>query len=213
MNTIKFLSYTGTFILVVNTFLFLIRLPRKGTTYKSFFLYLLSLAAVQITTIVMAIKNINNHFLSTYYLFFQFVLLSAFFYFLFAELKSRKTILIKYTAIVITAGLIIQYIASPKLYLMFNALGFFITSAAIILFSVLYLYEGLSGKVPFLRTTGGIFGYHISSSLIFVSATALVSFDDTVNLLLWYINAALFIIYQLLISWEWLFSFYPKTTK
>lgn len=213
MYTLKTISYIGLILLFINTIIYFIGFPRKGKTYIFFVFYLFILSLIQTAVEIYAARGLNNHFLSTYYLFFQFVLLSGFFYSLFIDIKNKKSSIIKYTSSVIIIGLIIQYSIYPELYYTFNSLGFLLTTSAIILYSVLYLYELLSKKLPFYYITIGIFIYFISSSLIFASAAAIVSFNDKTNMLIWKINALLFIMYQLLILWEWIQNFYLKLTK
>jgi hypothetical protein len=74
----------------------------------------------------------------------------------------------------------------------------------------MYLYDLLTKRPSFVFTTVGLAIYLMSSSLIFVSASSIVSFNDSANMSIWKINALLFIIYQLLILWEWKRAFYLK---
>lgn len=213
MYTLKILANTALVILIINVILYFIGFFRNGKAYKIFSFYLLSIAIVQIATIVFALQNKNNHFLSTYYLFFQFSILSLFYYNLFKQINSTKSNIIKYSSLSVALGLIVQYAIHPVQYFTFNSVGFFITSMLLIIYSVLYLYELLSQKLPFYYVTIGIFIYLISSALIFASAASLVTFNDAVSFYIWQVNAGLFILYQLLILWEWKMQFLPKIIR
>jgi hypothetical protein len=213
MYFLKILSYISLVILFINTIIYLVGLTKKSGAYISFVFYLLAICVIQVTVEIYANEGENNHFLSTYYLFFQFILLSCFFYHLFKGISRRKSSLIKYGSSLITVSLICQYIIYPELYYTFNSLGFLVTSSALIIYSVLYLFELISRKLPFHYVTIGIFVYLISSSIIFAAAASIVSFNDNINMLIWKINALLFIIYQVLILWEWMQTFYLRLTK
>jgi hypothetical protein len=190
--------------------IYFIGFAKNGKAYKFFVYYLLTIGAVQFAMEVYAGEGRNNHFLSTYYLFSQFILLSYFFYYLFLDIKRSRSLFIKYASAVIIAGLLIQYSIYPGLYFTFNSLGFLVTSCMLIIYAVMYLYELLSKKLPFYYAIIGVFIYLISSSLIFASAVSIMSFADEINLYIWKINGLLFILYQLLILWEWKQTFYLK---
>lgn len=213
MYILKIFSYIGLLLVYINTIIYFIGFARKGKAYIFFVIYLFALTIIQTAAEIYADRGVNNHFLSTYYLFFQFILLSSYYYYLFIDIKNKKSSVIKYLSISIFIGLIVQYSIFPELYYVFNSLGFLLTTSAIILYSVFYLFEQMSKKLPFYYTNIGIFIYFISSSLIFASAIAIVSFNDKTNMLIWKINALLFIIYQLLILWEWMQNFYLKLMK
>lgn len=210
MYILRIISYIGLVLVFINTIIYFIGFAPKGKAYKFFVIYLFALSVIQTAAEIYASKGLNNHFLSTYYLFLQFILLSCFFYHLFKDIKNKKSSIIKYTSLSILIGLTVQYSIYPETYYVFNSIGFLLTTSAIILYSVFYLFEQMSKKLPFYYTNIGIFIYFISSSLIFASAIAIVSFNDKTNMLIWKINALLFIIYQLLILWEWMQNFYLK---
>ncbi|MGQ2983960.1 7TM diverse intracellular signaling domain-containing protein [Flavobacterium sp.] len=212
METLKIFSGIGLVILCINVIIYLIGFFRNEKAYKYFSLYLLAIGVVQLIMQAFALRNQNNHFLSNYYLFSQFILLSIFFYNLFLGVAKRKSHLIMATSVITTIGLVIQYSVYPDNYFTFNSLGLLITSVILIAYSVLYLYELLGKKLPFHFVTIGLFIYLISSALIFASATSLVSINDEFYVYIWNTNAILFIIYQLLVLWEWKQRFLPRIT-
>jgi hypothetical protein len=213
MELLKLLSYVGLCTLLINTIIYSIGFAQKGKAYRTFVLYLFLLFVIQALTEIFASNNINNHFIATYYLFLPFIFLSIFFYHLFSDIKTKKNLLVKYFSSAVIVGLIVQYSMFPHMYFDFNSLGLLVTTCVIIVYAVLYLFELISKKLPFHYVTIGIFIYFISSSLIFASATTIVSFNVEIGSFIWKINALLFIVYQLLILWEWKQSFYLKPMK
>lgn len=213
MDLLNVLSTTGLSILFINLFLYLIGFAKNCKAYKFFVVYLGVLLLVQLLSEIHAMEGLNNHYLSTYYLFLPFILLSLFFYNLFKDVSKKKQLFVTFLSSAVLLVLIIQYSINPHLYFTFNSIGLLVTSCIISLYSVLYLFELISAKLPFHYITVGIFIYFISSSLIFASATSIVSFNREISMFIWKINAGLFIIYQLLILWEWKQAFYRKQTK
>jgi len=210
METLKLLSLTGLAILCINVIIYCIGFFRNDKAYKIFSFYLLSIFAVQVVMQIFALYKYNNHFLSTYYLFFQFILLSIFFYNLFLPVAKIKSNIIFVISGTLTSGLLAQYYFYPDNYFIFNSLGFLLTSITLIIYSVLYLYELLSKRLFFHYVIIGIFIYLISSALIFATATSLVTINNDLYVYIWNTNAVLFIVYQILIMWEWKQQFLPR---
>ena len=213
METLKIISKIGLAFLFINVIIYLIGFFRNEKAYKYFSLYLVSIFAIQIIMETFAWNNLNNHFLSTYYLFFQFVLLSIFFYTLFLPVAKFKSNVVLFISGLVTTGLFFQYCLYPANYFTFNSIGFLLTSVILIIYSVLYLYELLSRRLFFHYVTIGIFIYLISSALIFASAASLVTINDDLYVYIWNTNGILFIIYQLLILWEWKQQFLQKIIR
>ena len=210
MDTLRVLSYIGYIFLCINVIIYTIGFSKNRGAYRIFSVYLVIIAIIQAIMEFYAHYGYNNHFLSNYYLVFRFILISGFFYLLFLRLNKKISKGIAVISCITTVGLIFQYCLNFDTYYTFNSIGFLVTTIILVLFSVLYLYEMLSLKLPFYYTTIGILLYLMSSVVIFVSATSLLSFRDETDMLLWKINALLFIVYQLLILWEWKITFYNK---
>lgn len=208
-NILEVLSYTGFVILFINVILYFIGFTKQSKAYKAFTAYIVTILIINFFMELYAFQGKNNHFLSNYFLWFQFILLSTFFYYAFKNINKKIALFIKYIGLIIVALLAIQYSITPMLYYNFNSLGFLITSCLIIIYSVYYLYENISNKLPFTYVVTGAFLYIMSSCLIFVSASHIASFNDKTNIYIWNINAVLFIVYQLLILWEWKAKYYP----
>lgn len=213
MYFLNILSYVGLCVLLINSIIYSIGFSQNGKAYRTFVLYLFALLAIQAIGNFHASKGLNNHFLSTYMVSILFVLLSIFFYYLFSDINSKKRHFVKYLTACVVGGLVVQYCIDPNLYYEFNSIGLLITTCILIVYAVLYLFELLSKKLPFHYVTIGIFIYFISSCLIFAAATSIVSFNVEISTFIWKINAILFIVYQLLILWEWRQTFYLKPTR
>ena len=207
------ISRIGITILCINVIIYFIGFFIPEKAYKYFSIYLVCICVIQVVMDFFAVHNQNNHFLSNYYLFFQFILLSLFFYKLFLPVNKIKSKVILIISGVITTALLLQYCLYPQNYFTFNSLGFLITSVALIAYAVLYLYELLSKRLLFHYVTIGLFIYLISSALIFASAASLVNINDDLYVYIWNTNAVLFIIYQLLITWEWKQQFLPRIIR
>ena len=213
MYLLKLLSYVGHCILLINTILYSIGFSQKGKAYKSFVVYLFCLFVMQTATEVYAMQNMNNHFIATYYLFIPLILLSLFFYRLFVDIDSWKKYLVMYATPLAIIGFIVQYCFFPDLYFEFNSIGLLVATCLLIIYAVMYIFELISKRLEFQYVIIGIFIYYISSLLIFVSATSIVSFNQEMSNFIWNINAFLFIVYQLLILWEWKQSYYLRPTR
>lgn len=210
---LKVINYVSLALLFINVILYSIGFLKQHKAYHFLYANFVSIFIIQVVMFYYSSQNMNNHFLSNYYLFINFSLLSCFFYCLFKKIGSAKKTLVKYLSILIITGLILQYFSDFNLYFVFNPLGLLIASSAISLYAVLYLYELLTQKVSYLYITIGIFIYFTCSSIIFASTSSIVTFQSEINLFIWKVNSFLFIVYQLLVSWEWIKNFSPKPIK
>lgn len=210
---VALLSAIGTIILLINVVAYFTGFAGNSKAYKIFSVYLLSIFIIQALMEILARCNYSNLFLSGYYLFAQFIFLSCFFYYLFLPVNNKKSGFVKYFSAPLVIILLAQYFFDKGLYYTFNPPGFLVTSLVLVTYAVMYLAEMLTQKPFFNYATTGIFIYLISSSLIFASSTSIITLNNNMFAILWQINAVLFIIYQLLILWEWKQHFFRKTTK
>ena len=216
MDVLSIISNIGVILLIINTIIYFTGFIRNNKAYKFFSVYLLVISTIQVAMTLLAYHGYNNHFLSGYYLFAQFILLSCFFYHQFLPLSKKKSGVVKYLTTTVTVALIVQYFLVRGLYFNINALGFLITSVLLVVYSVMYLFEHLTQKLPFNYVTIGIFMYLISSAIIFATSTTVIEMVNLSNDMftgIWTINAVLCIIYQLLILWEWKQHFFRQTIK
>lgn len=213
MKIDSILSYFSTGILFINVILYLIGLKQNNLTYKVFLLYLLLSLILQVASTYYAMQGLANHFLSTYFFILRYILLTLFFYNLFKDFEIR--FIKKYlfyssftTAIIIT----FQYIVKPDLYYNFNAIGFLITSILLVSYALIYLYFMLTRTENYLYIVLGMLIYFISSSIIFITASDIISLNNQLNYYIWIANALLYLSYQILILHQWKKQFYLKET-
>jgi len=200
MDKLLSLAFVGTFLLVTNAILYSLRLKGNSKAYSYFSTYLILIAIIEVSTILLAkVFHQNNLFLSHFYFIIQFVLLSFFYSEL---LKSRW---IRWIILPILGMIAYQFIDDPELFYKYNPIGTSIMQSAIVIYSLIYLYRSLSGKSQFLIVNIGIFLYLLSSALIFVSGNLVLDLDISENtrFLLINVNRVLILVFQILIFVEW----------
>jgi len=97
----------------------------------------------------------------------------------------------------------LSYIINPDLYYSFNIYEIALTSVPIIYFSVLQIFNSLLKEKKYLYINTGILFYILLSTLIFIAGNNIINLPDYVNDITWVLNSILFIIFQLLIFYEW----------
>ena len=203
------ISNIGKIMLGINSLLFLTGFFRNGKTYKKFTLYLISMSVIQFFTYYLWKVKANNIHLSHYYLVTQFILLSLFYYHLFKN-KAQKIIVVSILVTVVSV-LIIQSYLHPDLLYRFNLLEILCTSLTLVFFSIIHFYNSLSETKQFTYINSGIFIYVLSSTLIFCSGNIMTELDPSINRLVWFMNVVLYLVYQLLITFEWYQNFRKPT--
>ena len=198
----KFLSlaFVGTFLLVTNAILYLLRLKGNSKAYSYFSTYLILIAIIEVSTILVAKAfHQNNLFLSHFYFIIQFVLLSMFYSEL---LKSRW---IRWIVLPVVGMIAYQFIAEPSLFFRYNPIGASIMQSLIVIYSLIYFYRSLDGNREFLIVNIGIFLYLLSSALIFVSGNLVLDLNlsENTRYLLINVNRVLILVFQILIFVEW----------
>jgi len=213
MKIDSILSHISTGVLCINVILYLIGFRKNNLTYKVFFLYLLTSLILQLISTSYALQGLSNHFLSTYFFIFRYILLTFFFYELFKKFQNR--LLQKYlqwSSIITVITISAQYIVQPNLYYNFNSIGFLITSILLVSYALIYLYFTLSITESHLYIILGLLVYLISSSIIFITASDIISLNNQLNYYIWLINVILYLGYQLIISYQWTVQFYKEKT-
>lgn len=196
-DIIKNISYCGTVFLLINVFVFLRSFNREGKTYKIFTFYLIAVAVTQVLTTIWVFLHANNLGFSNIYLVFQFVLLSLFYY----ELLKNRIIL--YLLVGVGLFLAYQYISGDASIFEYNSIGLSITQMLIIAYSITYFYRSIHGKTTFLLINVGIFFYLICSTLIFASGELQFQLPQKGYLLLILLNTIFYLLFQLVIFYEW----------
>ncbi|QHI35500.1 hypothetical protein IMCC3317_08460 [Kordia antarctica] len=211
MNIVDYqivISNIGKIVLGINTLLLLVGFFRNKKAYKFFTIYLVSITIIQAFTYYLWTKGANNLHVSHYYLTTQFILLSLFYHSLFKN-KTQKRLVITILVLVIII-LIVQSYIMPELLYKFNLVEILVTLLPLVFFSVIQFYNSLSGTKNFTYINSGIFIYLLTSTLIFCSGNIVNEITTEFRTLLWFMNAILYLVYQLLITMEWYFNFRKK---
>ncbi|WP_340201971.1 hypothetical protein [Ascidiimonas sp. W6] len=160
----------------------------------------------------MARLKMNNIYISHVYFIYQFLSLS-YFYFLLMKDQMQKRIVLIGTGIVLLS-LIIQYSLNFNgIFYQFNLFEVFITSFFLILFAVLHYYNMLSHQKQVMYINTGVIVYLMSSSLLFIGGNLVISSSTEITKWIWIINAAIYLIYQLLIFVEWKQTYPAKNLR
>lgn len=108
-----------------------------------------------------------------------------------------------------------QYASDSNMFFRYNAIGIAITQILLVVYSVVYFYHSLRGKVKFIIVNIGLLLYLISSTLIFASGNLVfnVNISESMNFLLVNLKRVLYFIFQILIFIEWRKNYYKKTLR
>lgn len=202
MSVMRIISLISNSLLLINVILFFFFLFHRGKEYKVFSFYLLGTFCIQLVTIVMARKGINNIYLSHLYFIFQFVSLSYFYFLLMKDKVQKKLVIVG--AILVLASLTVQYMLDfQEIFYRFNLFEVFLTSMFLVVFAVLHYYNMLSNSKKLMFINTGVLVYLMISSLLFIAGNFLINKSADITKWIWIINAGMYLIYQLLIFIEW----------
>jgi len=199
-----FISLVGLFFLLTNSIRFYITRKNKDVQYVIIMIYLIFLFVQELLcNIIGFCYPGSNFFLSHYYFIFQFIALSIFFYSSFSNIVLKR-IVFSFLILVLVC-LVIQYSRTPDLYWRFNLFEIGITSALLILYSLIFLIQNFkTAKHNYLYFCNGLIIYLACSLSIFLSGnTDTVIFTEPFVLDLWFFNSLFYILYQFLIYKEW----------
>lgn len=198
--SLQVLLHTGTFLLLINAILYL-KASATSKSLKFFTVYLWAIFMTQGLSFLLAYYKMNNLYLSHFYFIVQFILLSLFYREVLVR-NAYKRLATIFLAMVLGA-LSIQYALHPALYYTFNILEIVLTSLSLVACSILYFYESLGERKKLLYINSGIFLYLLGSTLLFASGNMMPDLGKSINKFIWIINAALYVMYQVLIFIEW----------
>ena len=212
-NILDTLSIISTVILLINCILYFKSFPRQEKAFKIFTGYLFYIVIIQVITIVLNRLRIPNLFLSHYYFIGQFIILSLFNYRL--TQNKVKRIVVRFTAMVILIIVSLLFINDSKIYFRFSVLEIVLCSVPIIIYSVLYMFQSIAeNKKSLIFVNSGIFIYMLCSTLIFSSGNIMPNLDPSINVIIWKLNAYIYLLYQILIFIEWYKNFRkPKVAQ
>lgn len=172
-----------------------------------FYIYLEAILFIIITTT--AYFSVNNLVYSHLYFIGQFILLSLFYYSLF-NLKQKRFILINFALIV--PLIIWSYFKNPLLINQFNITEIFFTSAPLVVYSIIHLFNSLSQHSKFSYFNVGILMYISCSTLIFILGNLISNISQYLSIDIWLLNKVLYIGYLTLISLELIHGEYRRKT-
>lgn len=191
----------GYILLLLNCILFLRGFSKNGKPFKILTVYSWAMFAVQMTATILVKLHINNLFLSHFYFIIQFIIVSLFYFYLFADRLQKKIVI--FSLIVCPVVLAIQYVMLPSLFYQFSLLEIFITSLPLIIYATIHLYNLLNEKKEFYYLNIGLLVYLFGSTIVFLAANLLISLDSKLPFrYIFDLNVYLYVVYQLFILYE-----------
>jgi hypothetical protein len=170
--------------------------------FKIFSYYLLTILIIQLTAKYLRSNNINNIYLSHYYFIGQFIFLSLFFKQLLKNTLQKKITTFGLFIVLIT--LVIYYILNPLNYYKFNIFEIIATSIPLIVYSFFFFVQKIEdSNKKYIYIVSGFFLYITCSTLLFTTGNIAAE----IKKMIWYSNATLYIVYQVLIFIEWYKNF------
>lgn len=203
--------YLGYFILLVNFFLYWGGFSKHGKTFQYLVYYLTILVIVQVSMEILVLQSIDNLYLVHGYFIGQFLCLGFFYKSLMKTIAQDS--IIKYTMIVGSLLLLMDYCFYPEQFFKFNLFEITLTSLLVVLYAVMHLYNMLLENKQYYYLTIGIILYLLSSTVLFFVGNLTIGLSDAVKFLTWTLNSFLVILFQLLIFVEWKKSFSEKALK
>lgn len=199
------ISDIGTLLLLVNTICFTSHYHKNSSIYRVFTLYLIAILSVQTISSYLSILKKDNLFLSHFYFIGQFIILSFFF----KKIIKFKSIdrLINLILIITLIMLGFYYYFDPSKYFKFSLFEIILTSFPLIIYSFIFLSQKR-------KTSSKKYTYIILSFFIYLLCSTLLFLNGNIKSelmsILWSINAFLFVLYQVLIFFNWYKHFRKK---
>jgi len=201
-----FFEYLGIFLLLLSTILYFKSYSKHTIALKHFSWYLLAICCIQIAGFILNKLSIRNLFLSHFYFWIQFIMLSLYYKNLFKRRQKNYTNIALICVFLILTS---QYILKPNKFFVFNTLEIFITTFPIIIFSMIHLYNSLTKKGELMYINAGILIYLTTSTLIYILGDYLSNLRGVVISNIWFLNKVLYVVYISLILTEWKMSILP----
>ncbi|WP_230408831.1 hypothetical protein [Flavobacterium salmonis] len=164
---------------------------------------------MQITMEWMYHLKLDNLFLINIFVIGQMILLSLF-YASILKLKSQAKV-VKCSLYFALLVLSVQFFIDPKQFLKFNLFEITLTSLLIVVFALLHFYNMLTEHKTYYYITIGIIFFMLGSTILYLVGNITLTLSKDVKYFSWTLNAFLFLIYQLVILYEWKISFSKKT--
>ena len=208
------ISLLGLFFLFFNTIYgFKIKKSIAQKAYNFFISYITIMLIIEIFCHVIGfLKPGSNIFISHFYFNFQFILVSAFFVFLFQHSRKIQKRIIAISTVVFCI-IICSYLTGYFSFWEFNLLEIGLTSLVLVLYIFFYFNVNLERKnVPFYHFFAGLAVYLLSSCLIFLTGNVELVFVQEPLIDIWVFNSILYILFQYFIFKE-LKNFKIKKSK
>jgi hypothetical protein len=203
-----FLINFGIFLLFINVIVWATQFLKQGKTYRIFTIYLIVIFCIQLISNIMMRHSINNIYLSHLYFGSQFILLSLFYHSIFKQELHRSTLKIGLVAGLLI--LVIQFSLDFSLFYKFNLLEILLTSLLLIVFATIHFYNLLNEKKEFYYINIGLLMYLFGSTILFLLGNVTALLSSKWNLLVWTLNALIYVVFQFFILLEWMKSFSKK---
>lgn len=206
-----FLIYSGYLILLINLILYSISFFRKEKVNGFFLIYLLFAFSMQISMEVLYHLHFNNLFLVNIFIIGQMVLLGLFYNSL-IKIRSQKI----FAKSILIAGILIlgiQFLIEPKEFLKFNLFAITLTSLFCVVFGLLHFYNMLTEKKSYYYVTIAIIFFLLASTVLYLVGNLTLTLSLEVRYFSWKLNAFFFLVYQLVVLYEWKVSFFKKSLE
>jgi hypothetical protein len=203
-----FLIYSGYLILLINLILYSISFFRREKANGFFVIYLVFAFTMQISMELLYHLHFNNLFLVNIFLIGQMILLGLFYNSL-IKIKNQKI----FVKSILSAGILIfciQFLLEPKEFLKFNLFAITLTSLFCVVFGLLHFYNMLTEKKMYYYITIAVIFFMLGSTVLYLVGNLTLTLSLDVKYFSWKLNAFLFLIYQLVILYEWKVSFLKK---
>ena len=206
-----FLIYSGYLILLINLVLYSISFFRKEKANGFFVIYLAFAFLMQMSMELLYHLHYNNLFLVNVFILGQMVLLGLFYNSL-IKILSQK-IFIKS---ILSVGILIfciQFLTNPNEFLKFNLFAITLTSLFCVIFGLLHFYNMLTEKKVYYYVTIAVIFFMLGSTVLYLIGNLTLTLSLEVKYFSWKLNAFLFLVYQLVILYEWKVSFSKKSLE
>jgi hypothetical protein len=205
-----FLIYSGYLILLLNLTLYSFSFFRKEKANVFFVSYLAFAFFMQFFMEVMYFLRMNNLYAVNIFFIGQMILLGLFYNSL-LPIKSQK-IFVMASLFIALLILAVQLIMDSSQFLKFNLFEITLTSLLIVAFALLHLYNMLTESKKFYYVSVGLIFYLLASTVLFLIGNLSPGLSNDLKYLTWMLNAFLLLVYQFFILYDWIKSFYKKTS-
>jgi hypothetical protein len=201
----------GYVILVLNLILYSISFFRERKVNGFFMLYLCFAVIMNFFMEVLYLLHQSNLIVMNLFFIGDLILIGLF-YVSILKGKKQKTV-VKSCIGVALLFILMQLVFDPSQLFKFNLFEITLCSLLLVGFALVHLYNMLSQQKEYYYFTIAVILYMSSSTILYLVGNLTIDLSEDYKFISWGINAALLIIYQLFILYEWKVSFAKKTTE